>query len=153
MTDVARPLTEVPAALRTRLAVLAPAQLEITDDSAAHVGHAGAAGGAGHFSLLVVSEAFSGLSRLARHQRVLARAGRPATASDSRAVHQRADAGRIFHPTTKDVSSMTRHSLTLALAATIVALAGAPALAQDKAAAPAKAAPAAPAKAAAPRFQ
>jgi peptidyl-prolyl cis-trans isomerase C len=46
---------------------------------------------------------------------------------------------------------MTRHSLSIAFAATIVALAGAPALAQDKAAAPpAKAAPAAPAKATAP---
>ena len=71
MTDVALTSTEVPAALRARLAALAPTQLEITDDSAAHVGHAGAAGGAGHFSLLVVSEAFSGLARLARHQRVL----------------------------------------------------------------------------------
>ena len=45
--------------------------VEITDDSAAHAGHPGAAGGAGHFSLMVVSDAFSGLSRLARHQRVL----------------------------------------------------------------------------------
>ncbi len=62
---------EVPAALRARLSGLAPSRVEVTDDSAAHVGHAGAAGGAGHFSLLVVSEAFSGLSRLARHQRVL----------------------------------------------------------------------------------
>ena len=43
---------------------------------------------------------------------------------------------------------MTRHSLTLALAASLVALAT-PAIAQDKAPAPAKAAPAAPAKAAA----
>jgi len=43
---------------------------------------------------------------------------------------------------------MTRHSLTLALAASLVALAT-PAMAQDKAPAPAKAAPAAPAKAAA----
>jgi peptidyl-prolyl cis-trans isomerase C len=42
---------------------------------------------------------------------------------------------------------MTRHSLTLALAASLVALAGTPALAQDKSAAPA-AAPTAPAKAA-----
>ena len=45
--------------------------LEIRDDSAAHAGHAGAAGGGGHFSLMIVSKAFSGLSRLARHQRVL----------------------------------------------------------------------------------
>ncbi len=47
---------------------------------------------------------------------------------------------------------MNRHSLTLALAATLAVLGGAPALAQEKApapAAPAKAAPAAPAKAAA----
>ncbi len=44
--------------------------LEIHDDGAQHVGHAGAAGG-GHFSLLIVSDVFSGLPRLARHQRVL----------------------------------------------------------------------------------
>jgi BolA family transcriptional regulator, general stress-responsive regulator len=63
--------TEVSALLRTRLAPLAPVALEIRDDSAAHAGHEGARDGAGHFSLLIVSEAFSGLSRLARHQRVL----------------------------------------------------------------------------------
>lgn len=62
---------DVPAALRARLAALAPVALEIRDDSAAHAGHAGSRDGAGHFSILVVSEAFSGLSRLARHQRVL----------------------------------------------------------------------------------
>jgi BolA protein len=62
---------DVPAALRKRLATLSPAVLEIRDDSAAHAGHAGAAGGGGHFSLLVVSDVFSGLPRLQRHQRVL----------------------------------------------------------------------------------
>jgi BolA family transcriptional regulator, general stress-responsive regulator len=62
---------DIAAVLRTRLAPLAPAVLEIRDDSAAHVGHAGAAGGGGHFSLLIVSKAFSGSSRLERHQRVL----------------------------------------------------------------------------------
>ena len=61
----------IPETLRLRLAALAPAVLEIRDDSAAHVGHAGAAAGAGHFSLLIVSQAFSGLPRLQRHQRVL----------------------------------------------------------------------------------
>ena len=65
----------VPAVLRERLAVLAPSLLEIRDDSAQHVGHAGARDGAGHFSLLIVSEAFSGLSRLARQQRVLSEVG------------------------------------------------------------------------------
>ena len=64
-------MTDVTALLRTRLAGLAPTVLEIDDDSAAHAGHAGAAGGGGHFSLLVVSQSFSGLPRLARHQRVL----------------------------------------------------------------------------------
>jgi BolA family transcriptional regulator, general stress-responsive regulator len=62
---------DVPAKLRARLAGLAPSVLEISDDSAAHAGHAGAAGGGGHFSLLIVSESFSGLPRLQRHQRVL----------------------------------------------------------------------------------
>ena len=57
--------------LRTRLARLSPTVLELHDDSAEHAGHAGAAGGGGHFSLLIVSDVFSGLSRLARHQRVL----------------------------------------------------------------------------------
>jgi BolA protein len=71
VTAHAATAADVPAVLRARLAALAPVQVEITDDSAAHVGHPGAAGGAGHFSLLVVSEAFSGLSRLARQQRVL----------------------------------------------------------------------------------
>jgi len=61
------------AALRSRLAALAPSVLEIDDDSAAHAGHAGAAGGGGHFSLLIVSEQFAGMTRLARHQRVLDR--------------------------------------------------------------------------------
>ena len=62
---------DVPAILRARLAPLEPSTLEILDESAAHAGHAGAAGGGGHFSLTIVSKAFSGLSRLARHQRVL----------------------------------------------------------------------------------
>ena len=62
---------DVAATLRGRLASLAPAVLEIRDDSAAHAGHAGAAGGGGHFSLLIVSQMFSGLPRLQRHQRVL----------------------------------------------------------------------------------
>ena len=66
-------MTDVPATLRTRLADLSPVAVEIEDDSAAHIGHAGAAGGGGHFSLLIVSEAFNGLSRLKRHQKVMAR--------------------------------------------------------------------------------
>ena len=59
------------ATLRVRLNRLAPSVLEIRDDSAAHAGHAGAAAGGGHFSLLIVSEVFAGLPRLQRHQTVL----------------------------------------------------------------------------------
>ena len=62
---------DIAATLRTRLARFAPSTLEIRDDSAAHAGHAGAAAGGGHFSLLIVSEEFSGLPRLERHQRIL----------------------------------------------------------------------------------
>jgi len=63
----------VAGTLQDRLSVLAPTVLELADDSAEHVGHAGAAGGGGHFSLLIVSEQFSGLTRLARHRAVLDR--------------------------------------------------------------------------------
>ena len=50
---------------------LAPAELVIRDDSAAHAGHAGAREG-GHFSVVVVSEQFAGCSRMQRHQLVYA---------------------------------------------------------------------------------
>jgi len=65
------PAIDAAAELRTRLERLSPTVLEIHDDSAEHIGHVGAASGAGHFSVLVVSMAFCGLSRLARHQRVM----------------------------------------------------------------------------------
>jgi BolA protein len=53
----------------------APARLEITDDSARHIGHAGHPGGAGrggetHFSVVIVSAAFAGLGRVARQRLV-----------------------------------------------------------------------------------
>jgi BolA protein len=60
---------------RTRLAPLAPTVLQLDDDCAEHAGHAGAAGGGGHFSLLIVSEQFAGLTRVARHRAVLDRVG------------------------------------------------------------------------------
>ena len=66
-------MSPIETVLRARLADLEPSALEIHDDSAQHVGHAGAANGGGHFSLLIVSEAFNGLSRLKRHQTVMAR--------------------------------------------------------------------------------
>ena len=48
-----------------------PVVLRITDDSAHHAGHAGAgAGGETHFSVLLVSAAFAGMSRVARSRAV-----------------------------------------------------------------------------------
>ncbi len=66
-------MTEIVATLRSRLEDLSPIELEIHDDGADHVGHAGARNGARHFSLVIVSKAFCGISRLERHQRVLSR--------------------------------------------------------------------------------
>ena len=65
----------VAGTLEQRLAALAPVVLELADDSAEHAGHAGAAAGGAHFSLLIVSEKFTGLTRLARHRAVLDRVG------------------------------------------------------------------------------
>jgi BolA protein len=57
--------------LKERLeAALQPRRLEVTDDSHLHAGHAGAADGRGHFSVLIVAEAFSGLPTLRRHRLV-----------------------------------------------------------------------------------
>jgi BolA protein len=55
--------------IRKRLAPLDPESLEVFDDSADHAGHAGAReSGGGHFQVVVVSRAFAGLSRVARHR-------------------------------------------------------------------------------------
>ncbi len=53
----------------------APAHLQVDDDSAKHAGHAGARGGGGHFSVLIVSEAFDGLDLVTRQRRVYAALG------------------------------------------------------------------------------
>lgn len=58
------------AQIRERLAPLEPVAIEVTDDSARHRGHAGAASGGGHFVMRVVSARFSGQSRLIRHRLV-----------------------------------------------------------------------------------
>ena len=62
-------MTDIAATLQQRLAPLAPTTLEIHDDGAQHAGH----GATGHFSVMIVSEQFHGLSRLARHRAVLDR--------------------------------------------------------------------------------
>jgi len=49
-----------------------PAELEITDDSHKHAGHAGAApGGETHYSVRITSAAFEGLSRVQTQRAVM----------------------------------------------------------------------------------
>ena len=50
---------------------LEPNEIEVRDDSAAHAGHASAAG-KGHFRLRIVSRSFAGLTPMQRHRRVYA---------------------------------------------------------------------------------
>jgi BolA family transcriptional regulator, general stress-responsive regulator len=61
----------------TLTAAFAPEVLRVTDDSAQHAGHVGIRGNAGqgdagqtHFSVLLVSEAFRGMTRVARSRAV-----------------------------------------------------------------------------------
>lgn len=54
------------------LAALTPSALEVIDDSQAHVGHAGALTGKGHFRVLIVAPSFVGVAPLQRHRMVYA---------------------------------------------------------------------------------
>jgi len=49
-----------------------PVFLEVRDDSAQHVGHAGSAGGAGHYAVIIGAPGFKALSRMAVHRAVYA---------------------------------------------------------------------------------
>ncbi|HTW37666.1 MAG TPA: BolA family protein [Steroidobacteraceae bacterium] len=59
-------MARIRAALEQRIA---PTEIRIEDESARHIGHAGAREG-GHFRVRVVSECFRGLTRVARHRMV-----------------------------------------------------------------------------------
>ena len=63
MSDVAR-------AIRARLAALDPERVDLVDESALHVGHAGAQSGGGHFRLTIVAARFRDASTVARHRLV-----------------------------------------------------------------------------------
>ena len=62
----------IEAALRERLN---PSRLLVKDQSHLHAGHAGAQDGRGHFEVIVVSDAFTGKTRLERHRMVFAAVG------------------------------------------------------------------------------
>lgn len=76
MTAGPLPREQRVAAIRAAIeAALAPRSLEVEDDSHRHAGHAGARDGRGHFNVDVVSDAFAGLSPIARHRAVYAAVG------------------------------------------------------------------------------
>lgn len=60
---------------RQLMARFSPVELAIEDESHRHAGHAGAAGGASHFRIRIVAEAFRGISPVARHRLVYAALG------------------------------------------------------------------------------
>jgi BolA protein len=51
-------------------ATFSPTHLEVIDDSAKHIGHRGAEGGAGHYTVVISATAFSGLSRVIIHRKI-----------------------------------------------------------------------------------
>ena len=57
--------------IKTRLQnKFSPTHLEVIDDSAKHAGHAGAQGGAGHYTVIISAEYFSKISRVAAHREI-----------------------------------------------------------------------------------
>lgn len=52
------------------IAAFAPTELLVKDQSHLHAGHAGAQEGKGHFEVKIVSDKFSGQSRITRHRMV-----------------------------------------------------------------------------------
>jgi BolA protein len=56
--------------IRERLSSLAPESIEVEDDSAKHAGHAGAQGGGGHYTVMLVSVRFAGEPLQKRHRMV-----------------------------------------------------------------------------------
>lgn len=60
-----------PREIRRRIEqALAPAELEIVDESHLHAGHPGARDGRGHFRVTIVSDAFDGVKPVMRHRMV-----------------------------------------------------------------------------------
>jgi BolA protein len=56
--------------IREKMSALAPESISVEDESSQHVGHAGAAGGGGHYRLTIVSARFKGQPLQARHRMI-----------------------------------------------------------------------------------
>ncbi len=65
----------IAANMRERLNALHPESVEILDESGAHIGHAGAQDGGGHYQLIIVAQAFAQQPLQARHRMVYAALG------------------------------------------------------------------------------
>ncbi|MBT8063307.1 MAG: BolA family transcriptional regulator [Gammaproteobacteria bacterium] len=64
------------AEIRRRLeSALEPESLMIEDQGHLHVGHEGARDGRGHFRVMIVADAFDGMSMVARHRAIYAALG------------------------------------------------------------------------------
>ncbi len=53
-----------------RLQTLNPSQLSVIDDSAKHIGHAGAQMGMGHFTVNIAADSFKGKSDIEVHRTI-----------------------------------------------------------------------------------
>ena len=73
-----------------------PDRLLVKDQSHLHAGHAGAKEGLGHFEVVIVADAFQGLSRIECHRRIYNALGQLMT-TDIHALTIRASA-RKFEP-------------------------------------------------------
>jgi len=47
-----------------------PTELKVMDDSAQHIGHAGAINGAGHYSIEIAATSFKNISKLTAHRKI-----------------------------------------------------------------------------------
>ena len=68
-------MTTVQRIERTLRDVLDASEVRVEDESAHHVGHAGAAAGGGHYRVTVVSPRFEGKTQVQRHRLVYAALG------------------------------------------------------------------------------
>ena len=77
MTSIATADGPVATQIKQRLiAALAPTRLELDDQSASHIGHAGHDGrGESHFALTIEAEAFARMTRVQRQRAVYAALG------------------------------------------------------------------------------